>query len=138
MGQSKAENSIGQLSKQTGCKVETIRYYEKAGLLPAPPRTAGGHRLYDSAHAQRLGFIRRSRELGFSLDDIRALLRLADGGEYNCGKVKVITLHHLESVKDKIRDLRKLERTLTAISSECEGGIAPSCPIIEALYSRYP
>ena len=135
MGDRKSEFSIGQLSKQAGCKVETIRYYENVGLIPAPPRTAGGHRLYNSGHAQRLGFIRRSRELGFSLDEIRALLRLADGGEYNCGKVKEITLHHLESVKDKIRDLRKLERTLTTISNECEGGIAPSCPIIEALYS---
>ena len=138
MGQSKAEFSIGRLSNQTGCKVETIRYYEKAGIIPAPPRTAGGHRVYGGEHVQRLGFIRRSRELGFSLDEVRALLCLADGGEYNCGKVKVITLHHLESVKDKIRDLRKLERTLTTISNQCEGGIAPSCPIIEALYSRYP
>lgn len=138
MGGGGQEFSIGQLSNQTGCKVETIRYYEKAGLLPAPPRTAGGHRVYGGEHIQRLGFIRRSRELGFSLDEVRALLRLADGGEYNCGKVKVITLHHLESVKDKIRDLRKLERTLTTISNQCEGGIAPSCPIIEALYSRYP
>ena len=138
MGDSRADFSIGQLSKQTGCKVETIRYYEKAGLLPAPPRTAGGHRLYDRGHAQRLGFIRRSRELGFSLDEIRALLRLADGGEYNCGKVKVITLHHLESVKHKIRDLRKLQTTLTTISDACEGGIAPNCPIIEALFSRSP
>ena len=64
--------------------------------------------------------------------------RFADGSEYNCGKVKVITLHHLESVKDKISDLKKLQRTLTMISNECEGGIAPSCPIIEALYSRRP
>ncbi|MDX1576398.1 MAG: transcriptional regulator, partial [Kiloniellales bacterium] len=60
------------------------------------------------------------------------------GSEYNCGKVKVITLHHLESVRHKIRDLRKLQRTLTTISDACEGGIAPSCPIIEALYSRHP
>lgn len=131
------EYSIGRLSKHTGCNVETIRYYEKVGLLPAPPRTAGGHRMYGSDHAKRLGFIRRSRELGFSLDEIRALLNLADGGEYNCGSVKRITIHHLQSVKDKIRDLRKLERTLTTISNECEGGIAPSCPIIEALYSGY-
>jgi MerR family mercuric resistance operon transcriptional regulator len=138
MGDSKQEFSIGRLSKHTGCKVETIRYYEKADLLPPPPRTAGGHRLYGSDHAKRLGFIRRGRELGFSLDEIRALLRLADGGEYNCGEVKEITIHHLQSVKEKIRDLRKLERTLTAISHECEGGIAPDCPIIEALFSRYP
>jgi MerR family mercuric resistance operon transcriptional regulator len=138
MDDGKHDFSIGRLSKHTGCNVETIRYYEKAGLLPAPPRTAGGHRIYGGDHARRLGFIRRSRELGFSLDEIRALLRLADGGEYNCGKVKEITVHHLQSVKDKIRDLRKLQRTLTTVSNACEGGIAPSCPIIEALYSRHP
>ncbi len=131
------EFSIGRLSKYTGCNVETIRYYEKVGLLAAPPRTAGGHRVYGSDHAKRLGFIRRSRELGFSLDEIRALLGLADGSEYNCGKVKEITLHHLQSVKEKIRDLRRLEQTLTAISDECEGGIAPHCPIIEALYNTH-
>ena len=137
MGDSDREFSIGRLSKHTGCNVETIRYYEKIGLLAAPPRTAGGHRIYGGEHARRLGFIRRSRELGFSLDEIRALLGLADGGDYNCGKVKEITVHHLQSVKDKIRDLRKLERTLTTISNECEGGIAPHCPIIEALYSGH-
>jgi len=129
------EFSIGQLSKRANCKVETIRYYEKVGLIPPPPRSAGGHRLYDGRHAQRIGFIRRSRELGFSLDEIRILLRLADGGEYNCGKVKAVTLHHLDGVKAKIRDLKSLERTLTTISDGCEGGIAPNCPSIEALYS---
>lgn len=136
MGDEGQDFSIGGLSKHTGSNIETIRYYEKIGLLPAPPRTAGGHRIYGSDHAKRLGFIRRSRELGFALDEIRALLGLADGSEYDCGKVREITLHHLESVKEKIKDLRKLERTLTTVSNECEGGIAPSCPIIEALYSR--
>jgi len=135
MGDSKRLFSIGQISKQTGCKVGTIRYYEEAGLISVPARTSGGHRLYDKGHAQRLGFIRRGRELGFSLDEICALLRLAGGEECNCGKVKEITLHHLQDVKDKIRDLRKLERSLTTISSKCPGGIAPNCPIIEALYS---
>ena len=137
MGKGKQEFGIGRLSKHTGCNIETIRYYEKIGLLPTPPRTEGGHRLYAKDYARRLGFIRRSRELGFSLDEIRALLDLADGGEYNCGEVKEITLHHLQSVKDKIRDLKKLERTLATISNECEGGIAPNCPIVEALYGRH-
>lgn len=130
------EFSIGKLSRETGCNIETIRYYEKTGLLPAPPRTAGGHRLYDGDHAKRLRFVRRSRELGFSLDEIRALLDLADGGEFDCGEVKAITLQHLQSVKDKIRDLKKLERTLTQISDECTGGIAPDCPILDALFSE--
>jgi len=130
--------SIGRLSKRSGCNVETIRYYEKIGLLAAPPRTAGGHRVYGADHARRLGFVRRSRELGFSLDEIRALLALADGHEYDCGKIKEITLDHLRGVKAKIRDLRRLERTLAAISGECEGGVMPRCPIIEALYSGRP
>lgn len=127
--------SIGALSKLTSCNVETIRYYEKVGLLPEPPRTVGGHRLYSNIHARRLGFIRRGRELGFTLAEIRLLLRLADGDEYNCGMIKDVTLHHLQNVKDKIRDLKKLERTLTAISNACQGGIAPECPIIEVLFS---
>ena len=138
MDAGKRDLSIGRLSKRTGCNVETIRYYERIGLLAPPPRTAGGHRVYGGDHAKRLGFIRRSRELGFSLDEIRALLSLADGEEYDCGKVKEMTLHHLRGVKDKIRDLRKLERTLATVSSACEGGIAPSCPIIEALYGARP
>ena len=138
MDEGKQEFSIGRLSKHSGCKIETIRYYEKIGLLPAPPRTAGGHRLYAEDHARRLGFIRRSRQLGFSLDEIRALLGLADDDEYNCDKVKVITLHHLQSVRNKIKDLRKLERTLKTISDDCGGGIAPSCPIIEALFGARP
>lgn len=127
--------SIGVLSSRTGCNIETIRYYEKIGLMPAPPRTAGGHRIYDSGHAKRLGFIRRSRELGFSLEQIQALLELADDAGYDCGTVKSITLEHLDDVRNKIKDLRRLERTLKTISSECEGGIAPRCPIIESLYS---
>ncbi len=135
MSQENPSFSIGELAKHTGCKVETIRYYEKIALLPPPPRTGGGHRLYSENHARRLGFIRRGRELGFKLDEIRLLLRLADGDEYNCDMVKEITLHHLQNVKEKIRDLKKLERTLTTVSSACQGGIAPDCPIIETLFS---
>jgi len=126
--------TIGHLSRQTGCNIETIRYYEKVGLLPAPPRSVGGHRLYGSEHVRRLGFIRRGRQLGFSLDHIRALLDLADGEQLACGEVRAITFRHLRDVRDKIRDLKQLERTLTQISGACEGGIAPACPIIDALY----
>jgi len=133
MADRQGDFSIGALSRRAGCNIETIRYYEKIGLMPAPPRSAGGHRVYDDAHAKRLGFIRRSRELGFSLDEIRALLSLADDGGYDCGTVREITLCHLQSVRDKIRDLRRMERTLKAVSSECEGGIAPRCPIIDTL-----
>lgn len=93
--------------------------------MPAPPQSAGGHRVYDYEHTKRLGFVRRSCELGFSLDEIRALLSLADDAGYDCGTVSDITLGHLWSVRTKIRDLRRMERTLKAIAGKCEGGIAP-------------
>src|SRR3546814_908405 len=77
---------IGTLSGRTGVNIETIRYYERIGVMPKPPRSVGGQRVYDAGHLKRLAFIRRSRELGFSLDEIRALLRLVDGGDYPCGE----------------------------------------------------
>src|SRR3546814_9211187 len=79
---------IGDLSGRTGVNIETIRYYERIGIMPEPPRSAGRQRVYDSGHIKRLAFIRRSRELGFSLDEVRALLTLVDGGDYTCGEVQ--------------------------------------------------
>jgi len=128
--------SIGLLSTQTNCKIETIRYYEKIGIFPKPPRTEGGHRVYSENHLKRLVFIRRSRELGFSLEDIRALLKLIDGGAYTCQQVETITLHHKENIHKKILDLKKLEKILTKISSQCEGGVVPDCPILDALFDQ--
>src|SRR5438034_11693309 len=94
---------IGRLSAGSGVNVETIRYYERAGLLPPPPRTEGRHRSYDAHHVQRLAFVRRSRELGFSLDEVRMLLQLADQGAVMCSaSVKVVTLQHLANVRAKI------------------------------------
>ena len=86
---------IGSLSKETCCNIETIRYYEREGLLPNPPRTEGGHRMYDDEHLKRLTFIRRSRELGFTLQDVRGLLKIVDGEHYTCAEVKTVTLDHL-------------------------------------------
>ncbi len=128
--------TIGGLSKQTGCNIETIRYYERIGILSKPPRSAGGHRLYEREHIKRLVFIRRSRELGFSLEEIRTLLRLVDGKRYTCREVKGVTEHHLADVRKKISDLRKLQKTLSAISSHCDGGLVPDCPIIDALFEE--
>ena len=129
---------IGQLSDQTGCKIETIRYYERIGLLPAPARSEGGYRLYDDNHRRRLSFIRRSRELGFTIDEIRGLLNLVDGGNYTCGDVKAITMEHVENIRHKIADLKKLEKTLSVIASQCAGDATPECPIIDALFdSKY-
>ncbi|MEC4681621.1 MAG: helix-turn-helix domain-containing protein [Nitrospirota bacterium] len=128
--------TIGGLSKQTGCNIETIRYYERIGLLPKPPRTEGGHRLYEREQIKRLVFIRRSRELGFSLDEIRTLLRLVDGKRYTCQEVKALTEEHLGDIKKKIADLKKLQKTLGEISAQCQGGQVPKCPIIDALFEE--
>ena len=128
--------TIGSLSKGTGCKIETIRYYERIGLLPKPPRSQGGHRLYEEEHLKRLTFIRRSRELGFTLHEVRGLLRLVDGGEYSCAEVKALTLDHVAEVRRKLADLRKVKRVLEAMAAECEGGEVPQCPIIDALYRK--
>ena len=125
---------IGQLSQQAGCKIETIRYYEKIGLLPAPGRSDGGYRIYDDNHMRRLSFIRRSRELGFTIDEIRGLLSLVDGGSYTCRDVKNLTMEHVERIRGKIADLKKMEKTLSSIASQCAGDTTPECPIIDELY----
>lgn len=124
---------IGELSKNTGVNIETIRYYEKAGVMPAPPRSAGGRRLYGDAHQSRLSSVKRCRELGFSLEEVRSLLRLVDGG-YTCGDVRKMTLAHQQSIKTKIADLKRLDKTLGKLAKNCEGGAAPDCPVIEALF----
>jgi MerR family transcriptional regulator, mercuric resistance operon regulatory protein len=127
--------AIGELSERTGVNIETIRYYEKIGLVPPPARTEGGHRAYEDAHVARLTFIRRARGLGFTLDELRSLLKLVDGGHaYSCADVREVTVEHLDDVRRKIRDLKRLERTLTGIVARCEGGTVPECPIVEALF----
>ncbi|SMF26495.1 MerR family transcriptional regulator, mercuric resistance operon regulatory protein [Tistlia consotensis] len=124
---------IGALSERSGVNIETIRYYERIGIMPEPPRTAGGQRVYDAGHLGRLVFIRRSRELGFSLDEIRTLLHLADGGDYSCGQVHEMTLAHIADIRRKIADLRRMERVLREMAANCAGGEMPECPILEAL-----
>lgn len=126
--------TIGALSKRTGVNIETIRFYERIGILPKPPRSAGGHRIYSQEQLMRLGFVRRGRELGFSLDEVRGLLHLVDGGRYTCAEVKAITLDHLADVRRKIADLRRLARTLADVAGKCRGGRVPDCPVIEALF----
>ncbi len=124
---------IGELSRRTGCKVETVRYYERIGVMPPPPRTAGGHRYYPAKQVKRLAFIRRSRELGFTLDQVRGLLRFIDGCDYSCSDVKNMTDGHLVELRRKIADLRKMERVLKDMAAQCDGGHVPECPIIDAL-----
>ncbi len=123
----------GELAQRSGCNIETVRFYEKQGLLPPPPRTTGGHRDYDAEHLKRLTFIRRSRELGFTLDNVRSLLTLVDGSHWTCAEVRAMTLEHLADVRRKIVDLEKLAQILEDMAAHCDGGAVPECPIIDAL-----
>ncbi len=128
--------SIGQLAKHAKCKVETVHYYEKSGLMPKPPRTDGGHRIYALVHVKRLHFIRRSRELGFSIAKIKALLTLIDEPNHYCGEVKAMALLQAREVEQKIVDLQRLKTALNQMMSQCKGGnqSIQDCPIIDALY----
>jgi MerR family mercuric resistance operon transcriptional regulator len=133
----RAQNfAIGALSKRTGVNIETIRYYERIGLLPAPPRSEGRHRLYGDTHRQRLAFIRRSRALGFSLGQIRELLGLQRGHDLTCGEVKALTEHHIADIHDKIKGLKRLERVLSKLAAQCRSDRVPDCPILDALGAR--
>ncbi len=128
--------SIGGLAKQTGCKVETIRYYEQIGLLFPPPRSRGGHRHYDQRALARLNFILKGRRLGFHLNEVRGLLALADGEEENCAEVEQIAARHLGDVRAKIADLKTLESVLGDMIARCGDGNPPSCPLIETLFEE--
>lgn len=126
--------SIGALGKATATKVETIRFYEKIGILPAPPRTSGNYRSYGEDHVRRLGFVRRARDLGFPLEAVRAMLALADQPDRPCGEVDALVLEQLREVERKIGDLQRLREELDRLAHQCRGGhrIA-DCRIIEAL-----
>src|SRR5262245_2923833 len=129
---------IGGLSKRSGVNIETIRYYERVKLLSPPPRTASGRRVYDSTDLRTLVFIRRSRELGFSLDEVRALLRLGGPEKASCREVREIAAHHLEDIRSKLRDLKKLERLLATTVARCSGRKAPECPVLDILDIQRP
>ena len=130
------ELTIGELSELTAVNIETIRYYERIKVLPAPPRTSGGRRVYDPNHLRVLAFIRRSRELGFSLDEIRALIRLGGPAKVSCRQVRDIASQHLNNIRAKIADLRKLERLLAKTVARCTGTTAPDCPVLDILDIR--
>jgi MerR family mercuric resistance operon transcriptional regulator len=110
---------IGELARQTGCKVETIRFYELVGLLPAPDRASSGHRRYVEADRRRLTFIRRARDLGFSMTDVRALLDLSDNGERSSVDGCRLARAHLDQVRAKINALRAMEDVLQRLSDDC-------------------
>ena len=135
MAANKLDLSSGALAREAGVNIETIRYYEKIELMPEPLRMGNGYRVYDEADLKRLSFIRRCRELGFSLDEVRGLLGLVDGGDYTCAEVRDLSIVRLGDVRQKIRDLRKMERTLKDMVSQCKGGLVPECPIVDRLYT---
>ena len=131
---SRAETfSIGELSKHSGVKIETIRYYERIKMLPAPPRTANGRRVYGPAEKRTLAFIRRSRDLGFTLEEIRALLALGGPERASCADVHKIASAHLANVRHKLSDLVKLETILAETVAECSDGASPDCPVLNIL-----
>jgi MerR family mercuric resistance operon transcriptional regulator len=125
--------SIGDLSRLTGVHIETIRYYERVKMLPAPPRTIGGRRAYEGSHRRTLGFIRRARDLGFSLDEIRALLDLNGSGRASCAEVQAVASLHLVNVRAKIADLARLEAVLSETVAQCVSNLTPMCPVLDIL-----
>jgi MerR family mercuric resistance operon transcriptional regulator len=119
---------IGALARRTRCNIETIRFYEKIGVLAKPARTEGGHRVYSSAHVERLTFVRRARELGFTLEEVRALLRLTETGNPPCADAKYLAATHLAEVKAKISDLRAMQKALTALVSDAKLATSRAAP----------
>jgi MerR family mercuric resistance operon transcriptional regulator len=124
----------GELAKRTGCNAETIRYYEKIGVMPEPLRSASGYRQYDETHEQRLRFVMRGRELGFAIEDLKSLLNLVDRNAVSCGEVEKLAKLHLRSVRDKIDDLKRMERILSDTVRSCSGKDIPECPLIDTLF----
>jgi MerR family mercuric resistance operon transcriptional regulator len=127
--------TIGKLAAAAGVNLETIRYYERIGLMPEPPRTASNQRDYEPSDIRRLSFIRRARELGFTLDEIRGLLALSKPGHRSCADVSQIAGAHLHDVRAKIKHLRKLERILSETVGKCSGRKVPACPVLDMLSS---
>lgn len=128
--------TIGGLAKQTGVNLETVRYYERVGLMPRPDRTARGYRSYSRDDVRRLSFIRRAREMGFSLAAIRTLLSLSEPGQRSCADVRGIAVAHLANVHAKLADLARLEHILAEAVARCGGGEkVPACPVLDMLDS---
>lgn len=126
---------IGELSRRTGCNIETIRYYERIGLMPIPPRR-GRYRSYGAEDVGRLGFVRRARELGFTLDEVRALLGLAASEQASCAEVRTLAASHLKDVRARIADLKRMERVLADSVRACDAEQDPGCPLIQTLYAE--
>ena len=124
---------IGEIARATGLKVETVRFYEAEGLIAPPERTGGNYRFYNRAHLNRLSFIKRSRDLGFTLDQVKELLRLADNRQGACVEVDMIAGHHVAAIDRKLADLTALRTELVRSLQCCEGTTIAECRIIEVL-----
>lgn len=126
---------VGQLAKEVGINVETIRYYEKLKLLPKPKRKESRYRIYDETDLKRLIFIKRAKELGFTLKEIKELFELRIDSEAKCGDVKHLTEHKLKDVDNKIKDLKKIRSVLVKLINQCvnEKISSDECPILESM-----
>jgi len=131
---------IGELSRTTGCPIETIRYYEKSNLLHPPPRTNGGHRLYNENHQKRLQFILKARGLGFSVDKTRELLSLSESNERPCSEALVLVEDNLALVNEKLMELHVIKNSLISMAANCKSGCsgaqAPDCTIVDSLFTK--
>lgn len=124
---------ISEAATASGCHLETIRYYERIGLMPRPERTGTGYRSYEDAEVERLRFITRGRDLGFSLDEIRSLLRLAQDPDLSCGEVDHLARKHLGDIRARIADLHRMANELERTIGACHGGERGTCTILETL-----
>jgi len=124
----------GKLAQMAGCNIETIRYYENIGLLRAIGRTESGHRMYSAKDQERLRFILRTRELGFSINELRGLLSLVDRNNYTCADVLATTTKHIAVIDSKISDLQRIKLSLDEMVSKCSGDDVPDCPVIDDLF----
>ena len=124
---------IGDLARATATKVETVRYYERIGLMPRPERTSGNYRSYAAAHLQRLNFIRHARGLGFDIAEIRSLLDLADQPERDCAEADRLATGHLEAIEAKLAQLELLRDELARVVGACRGGCVATCRVLEVI-----
>jgi MerR family mercuric resistance operon transcriptional regulator len=124
---------IGEFARQTGCNIETIRYYERIGVLPRAARTAGRYRMYGDDDVRRLRFVRRARELGFGLEEVRLLLTFTTEADGSCAEVRTMAVRHLDLVRTKIADLRRIEEFLDRFVRQCRPETGERCAILEAL-----
>lgn len=125
--------TIGRVAEAAGCKVQTVRYYEQIGLIPAPPRSSGNQRVYDKSAVHRLTFIRHARELGFPLQAIRDLISLSDNPDQSCDAADVIAKAQLDEVDLRIRRLSALRNELERMVEQCKGGRIADCRVLEVL-----